>query len=143
MHEHFGRQTGATPDGRKAGFPLGDGSGPCQGRELKGPTASILSSTKWAHHELIGGVAVNMKFSKKSLGRHSLDTMKSLIKTYIKRGGFEMQINVIDKETLEKAVINPEEYKDLVVRIGGYSDYFVKLSPQMQEELILRTEHII
>lgn len=143
MHERFGRQTGATPDGRKAGFPLGDGSGPCQGRELKGPTASILSSTKWAHHELIGGVAVNMKFSKKSLGRHSLDTMKSLIKTYIKRGGFEMQINVIDKETLEKAVINPEEYKDLVVRIGGYSDYFVKLSPQMQEELILRTEHII
>ena len=86
---------------------------------------------------------MNMKFSKKSLGRHSLDTMKSLIKTYIKRGGFEMQINVIDKETLENAVINPEEYRDLVVRIGGYSDYFVKLSPEMQEELILRTEHII
>ena len=143
MHEQFGRTTGATPDGRKAGFPLGDGSGPCQGREMKGPTASILSSTKWAHHELIGGVAVNMKFSKKSLGMHSLNTMKSLIKTYIKRGGFEMQINVIDKETLEKAVTNPEEYKDLVVRIGGYSDYFVKLSPQMQQEVILRTEHNI
>ena len=73
MHEYFGKQTGATPDGRRAGFPLGDGSGPCQGRELKGPTASILSSTKWAHHELIGGVAVNMKFSKKSLGMNSLD----------------------------------------------------------------------
>ena len=84
MHERFGSQTGATPDGRLAGFPLGDGSGPCQGREMKGPTASILSSTKWDHHELIGGVAVNMKFSKKSLGRHSLDTMKSLIKTYLK-----------------------------------------------------------
>ena len=69
--------------------------------------------------------------------------MKNIIKTYIKRGGFEMQINVIDKETLEKAVITPEEYRDLVVRIGGYSDYFVKLSPEMQEELILRTEHII
>ncbi|MBE7024528.1 MAG: hypothetical protein E7408_00535 [Ruminococcaceae bacterium] len=143
MHERFGGQTGATPDGRKAGFPLGDGSGPCQGREMKGPTASILSSTKWAHHELIGGVAVNMKFSKKSLGMHSLDTMKSLIQTYIQRGGFEMQINVIDKETLEKAVINPEEYKDLVVRIGGYSDYFVKLSSEMQQEVILRTEHNI
>ncbi len=143
MHERFGRETCATPDGRKAGFPLGDGSGPCQGREMNGPTASILSSTKWAHHELIGGVAVNMKFSKKSLGMHSLNVMKSLIKTYLKRGGFEMQINVIDKETLEKAVTNPEEYRDLVVRIGGYSDYFVKLSSEMQQEVILRTEHEI
>ncbi len=143
MHEKFGRVTGATPDGRKAGFPLGDGSGPCQGREMNGPTASILSSTKWAHYELIGGVAVNMKFSKKSLGIHSLNTMKSLIKTFIKRGGFEMQINVIDKETLKKAVTTPENYKDLVVRIGGYSDYFVKLSPEMQKEIILRTEHNI
>lgn len=143
MHEHFGRETMATPDGRMAGFPLGDGSGPCQGREMKGPTASILSSTKWAHHEFIGGVAVNMKFSKKSLGAQSLDVMQSLVKTYLKRGGFEMQINVLDKETLENAVINPEEYKDLVVRIGGYSDYFVKLSPEMQQEVILRTEHEI
>ena len=143
MHERFGRETGATPDGRKAGFPLGDGSGPCQGRELNGPTASILSSTKWAHHELIGGVAVNMKFSKKSLGTHSLNIMKGLIKTYLKRGGFEMQVNVIDRETLEKAVTNHEEYRDLVVRIGGYSDYFVKLSLEMQQEVILRTEHEI
>lgn len=142
-HVFFGSLTGATPDGRKAGFPLGDGSGPCQGREMKGPTASILSSTKWDHYEFIGGVAVNMKFSKKSLGKNSLDVMKSLIKTYIKRGGFEMQINVIDRETLEKAVTSPEEYKDLVVRIGGYSDYFVKLSPEMQQEVILRTEHNI
>ena len=143
MHEQFGSKTGATPDGRKSGFPLGDGSGPCQGRELNGPTASILSSTKWSHLELIGGVAVNMKFSKSSLGEHSLDTMKNLIKTYLERGGFEIQINVIDHETLKKAVKNPDSYKDLVVRIGGYSDYFVKLSSQMQQEVILRTEHKI
>ena len=110
---------------------------------MNGPTASILSSTKWAHHELIGGVAVNMKFSKKSLGTHSVDIMKNLVKTYLKRGGFEMQINVIDKETLKRATIHPGEYKDLVVRIGGYSDYFVKLSPEMQQEIILRTEHKI
>ncbi len=143
MHEQFGRNTGATPDGRTAGFPLGDGSGPCQGREMNGPTASILSSTKWAHHELIGGVAVNMKFSKKSLGASSVDTMKNIVKTYISRGGFEIQINVVDKETLEKAVKNPEMYKDLVVRIGGYSDYFTRISPEMQKEVILRTEHDI
>jgi len=142
-HERFGRETGATPDGRVAGFPLGDGSGPCQGREMNGPTASIMSSTKWSHKEFIGGVAVNMKFSKASLGRDSIATMASLIKTYIARGGFEMQINVIDKETLEKAVLSPEEYRDLVVRVGGYSDYFTRLSPEMQQEVILRTAHEI
>ncbi|MBR2473499.1 MAG: hypothetical protein IKB51_00515 [Clostridia bacterium] len=143
MHERFGKKTGATPDGRLAGFPLGDGSGPCQGRELNGPTASILSSTKWKHYELIGGVAVNMKFAKSMLGDNSLSIMQSLIKTYIERGGFEIQINVTDKEILEKARENPEQYRDLVVRIGGYSDYFTRLSPQMQAEVILRTEHTI
>ncbi len=143
MHEEFGRQTSATPDGRSAGFPLGDGSGPCQGREMNGPTASILSSTKWAHHELIGGVAVNMKFSKSSLGENSVTTMKNLVKTYIARGGFEMQINVVDKATLEDAVKHPGNYRDLVVRVGGYSDYFTRLSSHMQQEVILRTEHNI
>lgn len=143
MHEKFGRDTGATPDGRVAGFPLGDGSGPCQGREANGPTASILSSTKWDHHELIGGVAVNMKFWKKSLGDDAIETMMNLVKVYIQRGGFEMQINVVDKDTLERAVVCPEEYRDLVVRVGGYSDYFVRLSKEMQQEIILRTEHRI
>jgi len=141
MHERFGRETSATPDGRKAGFPLGDGSGPCQGREMNGPTASVLSSTKWDHSKFIGGVAVNLKFSKASLGRDSLDAMISIIKTYLKRGGFEVQINVVDNETLKNAQKNPEAYQDLVVRIGGYSDYFVRLSPEMQEEVILRTSH--
>ena len=143
MHERYGRNTGATPDGRVAGFPLGDGSGPCQGREMSGPTASILSSTKWNHSALIGGVAVNMKFSKSGIGKSSLNAMRGLIKAFIKRGGFEMQINVTDRETLIKAKEHPEEYRDLVVRVGGYSDYFAKLSPEMQEEVILRTEHQI
>ena len=141
MHEHFGRETQATPDGRKACFPLGDGSGPCQGREMKGPTSSVLSATKWDHSKLIGGVAVNMKFSKSSLGTDSLNNVKAIVRTYMKRGGFEIQINVIDNETLRKAQKNPEQYRDLVVRIGGYSDYFVRLSRNMQEEVILRTEH--
>ena len=143
MHEYFGRKTGATPDGRKRGFPLGDGSGPCQGREQSGPTASILSSTKWQHTELIGGVAVNIKFSKHMLGDRLTDVLQSLIRVYMQRGGFELQINVTDRETLENARKNPEDYRDLVVRIGGYSDYFTRLSPEMQEEVILRTEHQI
>ena len=143
MHEYFGRKTGATPDGRPAGFPLGDGSGPCQGREMSGPTASVLSSTKWDHRELIGGVAVNMKFSGRSADGNSLNAMMGLIKTYMLRGGFEMQINVTDKATLERAMERPEEYRDLVVRVGGYSDYFTRLSFEMQKEIILRTEHTI
>ncbi|MBE6723691.1 MAG: hypothetical protein E7576_00635 [Ruminococcaceae bacterium] len=141
MHDHFGRSTGATPDGRHAGFPLGDGSGPAQGREACGPTASVLSSTSWEHWPFIGGVAVNMKFSKSLFTPDSLPVMKSIVKTYLARGGFEMQINVTDRETLERARIRPEEYEDLIVRIGGYSDYFTRLSPTMQEEVILRTEH--
>ncbi len=140
-HERFGRETGATPDGRVAGFPLADGSGPCQGREHCGPTSSVISSTKWSHAEMIGGVAVNMKFSKSSFTSDSFGNMLALIKTFIQRGGFEIQINVTDKETLEKARKNPEEYKDLLVRIGGYSDYFTNISPEMQAEVILRTEH--
>ena len=143
MHDHFGRATGATPDGRRAGFPLGDGSGPAQGREAKGPTASVLSSTSWEHWPFIGGVAVNMKFSKSLFTADSLPVMKSIVKTYLTRGGFELQINVTDRETLERARICPAEYEDLVVRIGGYSDYFTRLSSTMQEEVILRTEHEI
>ena len=143
MHELFGRETGATPDGRRAGFPLGDGSGPCQGREMKGPTASILSSTSWDHTPFIGGVAVNLKFSRSSLGPRAAETLRGLILGYLARGGFEVQINVIDNETLRKAQKDPESYRDLVVRIGGYSDYFVRLSREMQEELILRTAHEI
>ena len=143
MHDRFGRETGATPDGRPARFPLGDGSGACQGRERNGPLASLISSTKWSHKEMIGGVAVNLKFSKKVFTQDSYAVMLALIKTYMQRGGFELQINVTDRETLLDAVAHPENHRDLVVRIGGYSDYFVTLSPNMQQEVLLRTEHSI
>jgi len=143
MHDMLGRDTMASPDGRCAGFPLGDGSGPAQGAEKNGPTASILSSTKWDHHKFIGGIAVNMKFSKKNFDGESKEKMASLVKTFMQRGGFEFQINVIDKEILEKARENPEQYNDLVVRIGGYSDYFTRLSKSMQAEIIQRSEHEI
>ena len=141
MHDRFGLETGASPDGRRAGFPLGDGSGPAQGREITGPTAAILSATKWEHEGFIGGIAVNMKFSKKMFGPGSADKLIALIRTYMGRGGFELQINVVDRETLEKAQNDPDGYKDLVVRVGGYSDYFVKLSPTMQREVLARTEY--
>ena len=141
MHEHLGRVTCASPDGRRAGFPLGDGSGPAQGRERNGPTAAVLSATKWDHSPMLGGIAVNLKFSQSGANGKFVQKLADLIETYMQRGGFEIQINVVDRETLLAAREHPDEYRDLVVRIGGYSDYFVGLSPEMQAEVILRTEH--
>ena len=141
MHERLGRDCGATPDGRLAGFPFADGAGPAQGRERKGPTASVLSTSSWDHSRMIGGTALNMKFSSGLFqGGKGVSGLKSLILTYLERGGLETQVNVVDRETLLKAKENPEEYRDLVVRIGGYTDYFTRLSPQMQSEVLLRTE---
>lgn len=142
MHEYLGRQTGATPDGRRAGTPFADGAGPAQGRETRGPTAAILSTTRWDHSRMIGGLAFNMKFNTslfKTPGGG--ERLRELVLTYLRRGGFETQINVVDAATLRKARQNPEAYRDLVVRIGGYTDYYTRLSPEMQEEVLLRTEY--
>ncbi len=142
MHERFGSETGATPDGRKAGTPFADGAGPAQGRELKGPTAAVLSVTSWDHSPLIGGVAFNMKFNpaffKTKAGTQGVE---NLVLTFLRRGGFETQINVVSREILQAAKSNPDAYRDLVVRIGGYTDYFTRLTPGMQEELIQRIEY--
>ncbi len=142
MHEILGRSTGATPDGRKAGTPFADGAGPAQGREIKGPTAAILSTTSWDHSPLIGGVAFNMKFSASLFKRSpkAPNTLRELVLAFLRRGGFETQINVVDRRTLEDAQRHPEKYRDLVVRIGGYTDYFTRISSEMQNEIMLRTE---
>jgi trans-4-hydroxy-L-proline dehydratase len=144
MHGEFGSRTGTTPDGRRSGFPLADGAGAAQGRERKGPTASILSTTKWDHRKAIGGLVHNVKFSKSSLRTdEDMSALANLITTYMRRGGFEIQVNVVDAATLREAQARPEEYQDLIVRVAGYSDYFVRLSGIMQEEVIQRTEHCL
>lgn len=141
MHERLGRECGATPDGRRAEMPFADGCGPAQGRETRGPTAAILSTTSWDASPLIGGAAFNMKFSKTLfIDDESRKRLRDLILTFLTRGGFEVQVNVVDNALLRQAKIYPERYRDLVVRIGGYTDYFVRLSPEMQDELTLRTE---
>ena len=141
MHERLGRVTAASAGGRPAGAALGDGSGPAQGRERLGPTAAVLSATKWDHTPMLGGIAVNLKFTRSGQRSDFVGALQSLIETFMRRGGFELQVNVVDRETLQAAREHPEQYRDLVVRIGGYSDYFVGLSPRMQEEIIQRTEH--
>ena len=143
VHEEFGSGTGATPDGRKAGFPLADGAGAAQGREKAGPTASVLSTTKWNHKKAIGGLVHNVKFSKSALKTDKgLAALRNLIETYLRRGGFEIQVNVVSADVLQDAQAHPENYQDLLVRVAGYSDYFVHLNPNMQEEIIARTEHM-
>jgi formate C-acetyltransferase len=141
MHERLGQTTAASADGRPAGFPLGDGSGPAQGRERLGPTAAVLSATKWDHTSHLGGIAVNLKFSRPRNDAPFEQRLLDVVETYLQRGGFEVQVNVVDRETLLAAQAHPEQHRDLVVRIGGYSDYFVGLSTEMQQEIILRTEH--
>ena len=142
MHGEFGARTGATPDGRKAGTALADGAGAAQGRETAGPTASILSTTKWSHRGAIGGLVHNLRLSGNSLRTQAdLAALRALIETYLRRGGFEIQVNVVEADILRDAQAHPENYADLLVRVAGYSDYFTHLGPVLQEEVIARTEH--
>ena len=141
-HEKMGADTGATPDGRFGGFPLSDGAGAAQGREKNGPTASILSTTRWSHRRALGGLVHNLKLSKNTFHSEKGQTgLKSLIQTYLLRGGFEIQVNMVSSEELKQAQKHPDQYQDLLVRVAGYSDYFVHLNKNMQSELIARTEH--
>lgn len=142
-HVDFGKATQATPDGRHEGEPLSDSAGAMQGRDVNGPTAAILSSTCWDQSVFLGGVAVNLKFNKEMMSGDALDNIAAIVKTYIQRGGLELQVNTVDNETLKDAMKCPERHRDLLVRVGGYSDYFVKLSEQLQREIIARTSHTV
>ncbi len=143
IHSYFGEVTGATPDGRKAFTAFADGAGAAQGRETCGPTASILSTTKWSHKKVLGGLVQNIKFSESAISTESgRRVLLSLIETYLRRGGFEIQVNVVGAATLRDAQLHPENYPDLIVRVAGYSDYFTHLNPVMQAEVIARTEHM-
>ncbi len=141
LHEMMGRDTPASPDGRPAETALSPGAGAAQGRERRGPTAALLSATKWDHTPMLGGIAVNFKFTRSAMQPDFLQGLQGLIETFMQRGGFEVQVNVVDHATLLAAREHPELYRDLLVRVGGYSDQFVGLSPRMQDEIILRSEH--
>ncbi len=98
--------------------------------------------TSWNATPLIGGAAFNMRFNRAVFTNpEARQKLASLIITFLRRGGFETQVNVLDHDILRQAQQQPENYRDLIVRIGGYSDYFTRLSPEMQAEVILRTEY--
>jgi pyruvate formate-lyase/glycerol dehydratase family glycyl radical enzyme len=140
VHIYFGQVIGATPNGRRAGQPLSDGISPSHGADTKGPTAVIKSASK-IDHRRTGGTLLNQKLMPDLLadneGRMNL---VHLIRTYFKLGGHHIQFNVIDRETLLDAQQHPEAYRDLIVRVAGYSDYFINLGRPLQDEIIARTE---
>jgi formate C-acetyltransferase len=139
-HVYFGSVTGATPDGRRAWEPLSDGISPVQGTDRKGPTAVIQSAAKMDHART-GGTLLNQKFTPKIVeGEEGIDHMAHLVRSYFKLDGHHIQFNVVTAETLREAQARPEQHRDLIVRVAGYSDYFCDLTPALQNEIIARTE---
>ena len=141
VHVFFGEVAGASADGRKAGVPLSDGISPVQGSDTRGPTAVIRSVGK-IDHVRTGGTLLNQRFLPDVLRDESgLRKLGSLVRTFFRMDGHHIQFNVVDSETLRKAQEAPSEYRDLIVRVAGYSDYFNNLDRALQEEIIARTAH--
>jgi pyruvate formate-lyase/glycerol dehydratase family glycyl radical enzyme len=140
-HIYFGSVIAATPDGRHAWQPLSEGVSPVQGADRHGPTA-VLRSVAKMDHARTGGTLLNQKFSPQALQDEAgLDKLVQLIRTYFRLDGHHIQFNVVDAATLRAAQDHPEEHRDLIVRVAGYSDYFCDLSRALQDEIIARTEH--
>jgi formate C-acetyltransferase len=141
VHVYFGKVTGATADGRKASEPLSEGISPVQGSDRKGPTAVLKSAGKMDHVRT-GGTLLNQKFTPSLLAdEEGIRNLGHLVRSYFKMDGHHIQFNVVTADTLRDAQKHPEKYRDLIVRVAGYSDYFVDCGPDLQNEIIRRTEH--
>ena len=142
-HAAMGKLTGALPDGRRARTALASGFSPSQGTDLAGPTAVIKSTVKTDHTRLGNGMVLDLKFSPDFFrNEQKAAAFRHLVETYFRMGGMEIQFNVIDRQTLLNAKASPEEYRDLIVRVSGFSAYFVDISKETQDEIIERTEHV-
>jgi formate C-acetyltransferase len=143
-HVAQGYLTWATPDGRKLGDPLADAMSPAQSRDTNGPTAVFVSACCFDHHHFLGGIALNLRMHPTVLSREDgIAKLRDMTKVYFENGGMEVQYNVVDTKTLRDAQDHPEKYRDLVVRIAGYSAYFVELGRDLQNDIISRNENRI
>ena len=143
-HIYMGQSTFATPDGRKAGEPIADAISPRQGFDKNGPTAYLRSAAKLPHRALTNGDQLNIRFSPGSVaGDAGAMKLRSLISTYFKLGGMQVQFNVVSTDALHAAQKDPDSYKSLIVRIAGFSTYFVSLDKRTQDDFITRTEQTI
>jgi pyruvate-formate lyase len=132
----------ATPDGRKAFTPVAEGSSPTSGTDTLGPTAVFKSVSKLPANKILGGVLLNQKLSPSALSNETQkQKLISIIRTFFSSlKGWHVQYNIVDRKTLLAAKMNPEDYRDLVVRVAGYSAFFTTLSPDTQDDIIARTE---
>jgi pyruvate formate-lyase/glycerol dehydratase family glycyl radical enzyme len=143
-HIPFGAVLGATPDGRRAGEPVSEGVSPCQGADRKGPTASLISTarTRCEAHKERAARLLNMKLSPSAVaGPEGTRKLMALVRAACDLKMWHLQFNIVNRETLLAARRDPEKYRNLLVRVAGYSAYFVDLTPQLQDEIIHRTEH--
>jgi formate C-acetyltransferase len=140
-HVYFGSVTGAMPDGRNGRMPLSEGISPFQGADHRGPT-SVIKSASRIDHLRTGGTLLNQKFSPSFFeDEESYNNLTALIRSYFSLDGHHIQFNVVNADTLRDAQMHPERYRDLIVRVAGYSDYFNDLGEDLQNEIIRRTEH--
>jgi pyruvate formate-lyase/glycerol dehydratase family glycyl radical enzyme len=140
-HVYFGKVLGASANGRFAGLPISDGTSPSHGADRNGPTAVIKSLGKMDQVKS-GGTLLNQRFLPSALkDEEGIENLAHLIRSYFRLNGHHIQFNIVDSETLRKAQAAPDRYRDLLVRVAGYSDYFVDLDKFHQEEIIARTEH--
>jgi len=139
-HIYFGSVLGASADGRHAGRPVSEGISPVQGADRQGPTAVLKSAARMDHRRTCGTL-LNLKFLPSVLrGEEGLEGLAHLIRAYFQLGGHHVQFNVVDAATLRRAQARPQDYRDLIVRVAGYSDYFCDIGRDLQEEIISRTE---
>lgn len=140
----FGKDVGALPDGRLAKQPLADGVSPRQGKDTNGPTAAAMSVAKLDHENYSNGTLYNQKFLPSALaGDEGLKHFSAVVRSYFDHKGMHIQFNVIDKDTLLDAQAHPELYRDLVVRVAGYSAQFTVLAKEVQDDIISRTEQAL
>ena len=139
VHIYFGAVTGALPCGRGRGVALSEGISPVQGADTEGPTA-VLKSAAVIDHARTGGTLLNMKFTPDMLEGNGIERLASLVRAYFTMDGHHVQFNVVDAETLRTAQANPGENRHLIVRVAGYSDYFIDIGHDLQDEIISRTE---
>lgn len=140
-HVYFGKVTGATPDGRISGFPVSEGISPVQGMDRRG-IASVFRSVSKIDWMKTGGSLLNQKLTPDLFNdERNIIKLATLIRGYFRAGGYHVQFNVITAALLKEAQKRPKDFQDLMVRVAGYSDYFVKLPKGLQEEIIARTEH--